>query len=271
LTEKNQNLVVRIATALIALPVVCYLIYRGGWWTASLLGFGAAACAGEYIHITLKSVPPIGWLAVAGAAAAPLFVVWKPEHAAALICAGLSVLMLATWIYHLLNGPLAEAPTRTAQIVMGAVYGGGGMTALMASRNLPDGLWWVVAACTITWLNDTTAYFAGRFLGRHKLYPEVSPNKTWEGFAGGMVGSIGGLFILKYGFFPAITPVDCFVMGTLGGVLGPAGDLCESMLKRAYGVKDSGRIIPGHGGMLDRVDALLFNAPMVLIYVQFAR
>jgi phosphatidate cytidylyltransferase len=271
LTEKNQNLVVRIVTALILLPIICYVLYRGGWWTAGLLAIAAAACAGEYINITLKSVPPMGWLAVVGAGLSPLFVTWKPEHATALICAGLSVLVLATWIYHLLAGPLQDAPTRTAHIVMGAVYGGGGMTALMAVRNLPDGGWWLVAALTITWLNDTTAYFAGRLFGKHKLYPEVSPNKTWEGFAGGMVGSVGGLFILKYVFFPAITPADCFVMGILAGVLGPAGDLCESMLKRAYGVKDSGRIIPGHGGMLDRVDALLFNAPMVLIYVQFAR
>ena len=99
----------------------------------------------------------------------------------------------------------------------------------------------------------------------------MSPNKTWEGFAGGMVGSIGGLFIVKYGFFSGMTWLDCVAMGLLGGVLGPAGDLCESMLKRSYKVKDSGKMIPGHGGMLDRVDALLFNAPMVLLWVQFAR
>jgi phosphatidate cytidylyltransferase len=175
-------------------------------------------------------------------------------------------------VWHLLTGPLEDAPTRTAHIVMGCGYGGGGMTALMAVRNLDNGgAWWLVAALTITWMNDTCAYFAGRLFGRHKLYPEVSPNKTWEGFFGGMLGSIAGLFILKYGFFDQVTVADCIVMGVLGGVLGPAGDLCESMLKRSYGVKDSGKIIPGHGGMLDRVDALLFNAPMVLIYVQFAR
>jgi phosphatidate cytidylyltransferase len=271
LTEKNQNLVVRIVTALVALPIILYLLYRGSWWTAGLLGFGAAACTGEYIHITLKELKAVGWLAIAGAGAAPFFVVWRPHHAAALVCAGLALLMLAAWAYHLLEGPLEDGPTRAAHVVMGAVYGGGGMTALMAVRNLEDGGWWLVAALTITWMNDTFAYFAGRLFGRHKLYVEVSPNKTWEGFAGGMVGSVVGLFILKYGFFPAITVADCVVMGVLGGVLGPAGDLCESMLKRAYGVKDSGKIIPGHGGMLDRVDALLFNAPMVLIYVQFAR
>ena len=115
------------------------------------------------------------------------------------------------------------------------------------------------------------AYFFGRFLGKHKLYPEVSPAKTWEGFFGGFVGSIGFLFLQKAFFFSHLTVVDCLVLGILGGILGPAGDLCESMLKRAYGVKDSGTIIPGHGGMLDRIDALIFNGPMVLLYVQFVR
>ncbi len=88
---------------------------------------------------------------------------------------------------------------------------------------------------------------------------------------GGFVGAIGFLFVQRAFFFPTLTVIDCFVLGGLGSVLGPAGDLCESMLKRAYGVKDSGVIIPGHGGMLDRIDALIFNAPMVFLYVVFLR
>lgn len=271
MTDKNRNLLVRVVTALVLLPLVLYALYLGGYAAAALLGFAAAACTGEYIKITLKELSPIGWLAVLGSGVGPIFVVWQPASAAALVCASLGALMLAAWVWHLLKGPLQDAPTRTAHIITGAIYGCGGMTALMATRNLEGGMWWLVSALTITWANDTFAYFAGRFLGRHKLYPEVSPNKTWEGFAGGMVGSIVGLFVVKYGFFASMTVVDCLVMGVLAGVLGPAGDLCESMIKRAYGVKDSGRIIPGHGGMLDRVDALLFNAPMVLLWVQFAR
>jgi phosphatidate cytidylyltransferase len=136
---------------------------------------------------------------------------------------------------------------------------------------MQDGNAWCVAALTITWSNDTSAYFAGRFLGRHKLYPEVSPNKTWEGFAGGMVGSVIGMFIARGFFFPVFTVTDCLLLGVFGGIFGPMGDLVESMLKRAYGVKDSGRIIPGHGGILDRIDALLFNAPLVFVYVTFFR
>ena len=271
MTDKNKNLLIRIVSALVLLPLVLFLLYKGSWFTAVLLCWGAASSAGEYAKITLKELPPIAWLAIVGAGALPFFVVWHPWQAPAMACGVFGVVIIGSWLWHLFKGPIAEAPTRVAHLMTAVIYGGGGMTALMAIRNLPDGGWWVVCALVVTWMNDTTAYFAGRLLGKHKLYPEVSPNKTWEGFAGGMVGSIGGLFIVKFGFFPSMTVADCVVMGVLGGILGPSGDLCESMLKRAYGVKDSGKMIPGHGGMLDRVDALLFNAPMVLLWVQFAR
>jgi len=103
------------------------------------------------------------------------------------------------------------------------------------------------------------------------MAPAISPNKTWEGFAGGLVGSVGGMFIARAVAFPGLTPLDCSVLGLAGGLLGPLGDLSESQLKRAYQVKDSGKIIPGHGGLLDRVDALLFNAPAVYLYVTVVR
>jgi phosphatidate cytidylyltransferase len=131
----------------------------------------------------------------------------------------------------------------------------------------PDGLAWVYVTLIITWANDTSAYFVGKLLGRHKLYASVSPNKTWEGFIGGAIGSIVGLFVARAVAFHFLTGADCLAVGLLGGMLGPIGDLAESMLKRAYDVKDSGKILPGHGGLLDRIDALIFNAPAVLLYV----
>jgi phosphatidate cytidylyltransferase len=270
-TEKNKNLLLRVISAFTLLPIVLYLLYAGGWWSAALFGFAAGACAWEYTTITLKRVSPVGWFTVGMAAAMPFLPVAEPTQAAALIAGATGAVLFAGWSWHLVRGPLPEAPTHTAQLLMAFIYGHGGLTALSALRLLPDGGWWVVAALVITWGNDTMAYFFGRFLGKHKLYPEVSPNKTWEGFAGGFVGAIGFLLVQKHFFFPALSLVDCLVLGVLGSILGPAGDLCESMLKRASGVKDSGVIIPGHGGMLDRIDALIFNAPMVLLYVQFVR
>jgi phosphatidate cytidylyltransferase len=270
-TEKNRNLILRLVTALVLLPGVLFLLYQGGIWAGVLLGFAAGVCAYEYITITLKGMTPVAWVVVALAGVMPLLPVTAPASAAEAALGLTGLVLFAGWTWHLLFGPVPDAPVRTAHLLTAFVYGSGGLASLAALRVLPDGGWWVIAALVITWGNDTSAYFAGRFLGRHKLYPAVSPNKTWEGFAGGFVGAIGFLLIQRAFFFPGLTIVDCLVLGTVGSFLGPAGDLCESMLKRAYGVKDSGFIIPGHGGMLDRIDALIFNAPMVLLYVQFMR
>jgi phosphatidate cytidylyltransferase len=131
-----------------------------------------------------------------------------------------------------------------------------------------DGAWWVVLVCSVTWLNDTGAYFAGRAFGKHKMLPKASPKKTWEGFAGGMAASIASMFVIRAIGFPTVhlTPLDCLGIGIPAGILGPMGDLSESILKRALGVKDSGNILPGHGGMLDRIDALLFNSVLIFAY-----
>lgn len=271
MTEKNQNLLLRVVSAVVLLPVVLFLLSKGGYFTAALLGVAAAACTREYLLITMKALSPIGWAVVATSGLMPALVVFRPHDAAALISGATGLVLFSAWVWHLLNGPLQEGAQRTAHLLTGYIYGHGGLTALMALRQYEEGGWWVVAALVITWGNDTAAYFFGRFLGKHKLYPEVSPSKSWEGFFGGFVGAIGFMFVQRQFFAPFLTVTDCIFLGTCGSLLGPAGDLCESMLKRAYGVKDSGSIIPGHGGMLDRVDALIFNAPMVLLYVQFLR
>jgi phosphatidate cytidylyltransferase len=270
--EKNQNLAIRVASALVLLPIILFLLFRGGLFSAGLLAVAAAVCAGEYYTIVYKRLWPAAWVGLLVALLLPLLPALAPVRAAEAAYWILAAFFFFAWVYHLLaGGPLQEAPTRAAHLLTGCMYGAVGMMALSALRLREDGFWWVFAALVITWLNDTMAYFAGRFLGRRKLYPAVSPNKTWEGFLGGLAGSVLGLFILRAVAFPGLTVVDCLVLGVLGGLLGPMGDLCESMLKRAYGVKDSSRLVPGHGGMLDRIDALLFNAPLVFLYVNFVR
>jgi phosphatidate cytidylyltransferase len=116
---------------------------------------------------------------------------------------------------------------------------------------------------------DTGAYAAGRTLGRdkrHRFAPRISPNKTVEGFIGGLVAAIGGAAACKYRFFPELNLIHGLILGGLIGLLGPIGDLVESMLKRGAGEKNSGIIMPGHGGMLDRVDSVLFCAPLLYFY-----
>lgn len=276
MNEKNRNLLLRAVSALLLLPVVLLLVGLGGPYSAGLLGVAAAAGTSEYYSITLRRLSPAAWVGIVVAGVLPFLPLRDPSRtgeAAFWLVAGF---MIFAMVYHLLRGAeRQDAPTKVGHLLTGLLYGSVGMTAVSAVRLMPNGMEWAIAAMVITWANDTAAYFAGRFLGRHKLLVEVSPNKTWEGFIGGMVGSVGGMLIARevlplFNLVP-FTVVDCVLLGVGGAVLGPMGDLCESMLKRTYGTKDSGWLIPGHGGLLDRVDALLFNAPLVFAYVKFLR
>jgi len=271
LSEKNRNLLLRVVSAAVLLPVVIVLLVKGGLWSSFLLGTAAAICVAEYYLVAFKQLSPACWIAVAAAFAMPLFPFRQPEVAGALALWTTAAVFIVAWSYQLLLGHLESAVVTAAQLITGFLFGALGLTALSWLRHGPDGLQWVFCALIATWGNDTAAYFIGRFFGKRKLFPSVSPNKTWEGFAGGMAGSITGMFVAKATFFNTLTVADCLIVGVFTGVIGPIGDLSESMLKRTYQVKDSSRIIPGHGGVLDRIDALIFNAPAVLFYAQFLR
>lgn len=118
----------------------------------------------------------------------------------------------------------------------------------------------------LIWTNDTMAYFTGRMFGRNKLYESLSPKKTWEGFFGGMIFTIIVAFVLQHFNFIRKDAIDAVMIGLLVSVFGTIGDLFESMMKRQAGVKDSGIILPGHGGLLDRFDAFLLAIPFVFVY-----
>lgn len=134
-------------------------------------------------------------------------------------------------------------------------------------RTLPGGWIWIVFMLAGTWVSDTAAYLVGKFLGRRPLALSLSPGKTLEGAAGGILGS----FLVVIGFiliYPSLPRLPLLLLGLLVGVAAQVGDLVESAFKRQVGVKDSGNLIPGHGGMLDRLDSMLFTAPLVYYYVQ---
>jgi len=139
-------------------------------------------------------------------------------------------------------------------------------------RLLPEGASWVLQACVLSWGSDTGAYFAGRFLGKKKLYEQVSPKKTWAGAIGGVFSATLMALGFQHFFGPTnLSMVELTVVGAVASILGQTGDLCESLLKRSVGVKDSGKIMPGHGGLLDRIDALLFVSPFLLAYAVVVR
>jgi phosphatidate cytidylyltransferase len=127
----------------------------------------------------------------------------------------------------------------------------------------------VVTVFVSLWVCDTFAYFAGRFFGRHKLFERVSPNKTWEGAIAGYVGGVAIFLISQNFLLPYMTVGSAFVCGSIIGIFGQVGDLVESLLKRDAGVKDSSALIPGHGGVLDRFDSLMFVAPLLFLYLRF--
>ena len=289
MTAQNRNLIVRVVTALVLLPLVLWLIWKGGLAFAILIAVAAGMCALE-LNLLPSSLPApdpagkksvvqeeieelelesavvtgAGIASVAGAVLLPLlYEVNLGFLSTRWVLAAVLIIAFADSLFF--EEKLENAPRRIGMAVLGVVYPGLLLSALVPLRGLDRGEWWIILALTVTWLNDTGAYFAGRAFGRRKLYPRISPSKTWEGAIGGAAGSILGALIVQQFWLPRLPAWGAALVGVGAAVLGPIGDLSESMLKRAFGAKDSGRLLPGHGGILDRIDALLFNAPFVLL------
>jgi phosphatidate cytidylyltransferase len=187
---------------------------------------------------------------------------------AASLCV-LPATMIVPAVYYLFRfRDLQTVMQRAGLTTLGLVYAAVLLTYLaLLKRDAPHGGSWVLLTLMTAWFGDTGAYFAGRFLGRTKLYPAMSPGKTRAGAVGGLAGSFLAAVLANLWFFKELGWVHGAVVTLCGGALGQTGDLVESMLKRAFGVKDSGRILPGHGGILDRIDAVLFIAPFMYAYV----
>jgi len=171
-------------------------------------------------------------------------------------------------IYLLFRRHKEEAFTSWSWTIAGILYIGWLLSHLVALRGLDDGRNWVFFVLFVTWLSDTAAFFVGRRFGRRKLAPLVSPSKTWAGTIGGIGGgiAISTLFVTPTIFQLPILPWQAITLSIATSVLGQVGDLVESLLKRNLGVKDSGTLMPGHGGILDRIDSLLFASVVIYYY-----
>lgn len=144
-----------------------------------------------------------------------------------------------------------------------------GMDASLVERSNALGGLTVLAIMVTIWTCDSAAYYAGRALGRHKLFERISPKKTWEGSIAGALGAVAAMIGMGQWFLPYLTVADAVIIGLIVGIFGQLGDLAESHIKRDAGVKDSSHLIPGHGGLFDRFDSLLFAAPLVYLYLNF--
>ena len=269
-----MNLLLRVISAVVLLPVVLVLIHLGGDFTFGLLAVAGAICLYEYGSIVARGDKIARATFVLIGALVILVGMRVGDATLAFLSIHLGTLAIAI-LFTVRTGEFSTTWPRMGALAFGIPYVGLGVIAIYRLRAFGNSLetWaaptWLYVALLATWSNDTFAYFAGRAFGKHKLYEKVSPKKTWEGFLGGAVGSVAMLFLVK-ALFPSAFGhfhwADLVWIGAPASVLGPLGDLAESLMKRNYGVKDSGHTIPGHGGMLDRVDALFFVAPWVLLY-----
>ncbi len=262
---KLDNLVVRLLTVA---PLVPLLILAITWRRPEAV-FGIVFAASivallEFFGMAIKDDATDRWVGVGLGAALALVIYWGGGLVVALVPA----LVILPAIYYLFRfKDLATVMQRFGLTTLGLVYAGLLLMFLaLQKRDLPNGGDWVLLTLMTAWFGDTGAYFAGRFLGKTKLYPAISPGKTRAGAVGGLLGSFGGAVLANLWFFPELGWVHGAFVTVIGGALGQTGDLVESMLKRAFGVKDSGKILPGHGGILDRIDAVLFIAPFAYAY-----
>lgn len=153
-----------------------------------------------------------------------------------------------------------------AKLIMGIFYIGLLFPHLSLIRGMHFGKQWVFFVLVVTFMGDTAAYYGGSYFGRHKLYPKVSPGKTIEGAMACFIGNIAAALTFRKYFLNHVEVYHCLILALALGIMGQLGDLCESMIKRGAGVKDSGKLLPGHGGMLDRIDSILFSAPFLYYY-----
>ncbi|RLC99097.1 MAG: hypothetical protein DRI77_03550 [Chloroflexi bacterium] len=268
----------RFLSAAVLLPVVFTCIYLGALPFLILVTLLLTLAEIEFCQLMARGgfhpVPIFGlglvWLSLADAYLKAQF----PALGLELLQPGLTLLLLGSLSWQLFHRH--ESPvTDWALTVIGGLYLGLCGACIIGLRGLrPDGLWWTLTAIPAILLADTGAYFFGRAWGRHKLAPTLSPGKTWEGYLAGVV--VGGLLTAllaslwhaQAGTVIAVTGLHGLVLGVLIAIFAPLGDLAVSMVKRQVGAKDSGTIIPGHGGALDRVDSVLWAAVIGYYYVQ---
>jgi phosphatidate cytidylyltransferase len=267
----------RIITALILIPLVLLLVFLGPKWLVTLAVAAVATMAAwEYLGLAEKTGanPPRAAVLLAILALFAGNSAWPDQTAAVL-----GALSLGLLVYCIFSRPVEQVLADSATAIFGLLYAGFTLTALPALIAQTNGPSLVVFLLCVVWAGDIAALYVGRAWGHHKLAPKLSPNKSWEGSAASVAGSLlvaGGLLWLAHLFVTQWDrvwlsyPEDVWYWLALAVVVNVAaqvGDLAESALKRSAGVKDSGTLLPGHGGVLDRIDALLLAAP-VLWYAQ---
>jgi phosphatidate cytidylyltransferase len=256
------NLRIRVASATVLVPTVVAAVWFGDIWFLGLILVGVALLAREWAEMSARRAALGVALAIGAAVAISVIVAFRGHY-------------YITWPVVIIGALAAAlmargAVERRADAAYGVIYIAPAVIAMIWLRRMDAGLSWTLLLFTVTWFADIFAFVTGSIFKGPKLWPRYSPNKTWAGFFGGLVaaalGAVGIVALSRA--LPALPDLHlawptAAAIGLLGGLATMAGDLWESMLKRRFGVKDSGDLIPGHGGMLDRVDGLMFAAIVV--------
>jgi phosphatidate cytidylyltransferase len=249
-------LVSRVLVALVGVPVVLLIVWAGGWWVFALAGVAAVLALHEY-SLMIRTLRPVILAAYTGAL---LSLLGAQLGGLDWTAAGFLSTMVLAFLLHWIATTRQSATVTIAATVLGAAWVGLCLAHLLLLREIPhDGKLATFTVLIAVWAGDIGAFFAGRLIGRHKLAPALSPGKTWEGFLFGTATTIFVAFVALYKEDYLSIP-QSILLGAVIAVAAPLGDLFESALKRDMQVKDSGRLLAAHGGVLDRIDSLLFAA-----------
>jgi phosphatidate cytidylyltransferase len=249
----------RVATALVLIPVVVWLVLKAPWWAfATVLAAVGLLAFHEFDRIASlqrgmgQGVTRAGWPGMA----AGLALLFAPDPFLVVALAAVVAMTLALRV-----SDLTRALPSASAFLLGIVYIFGAWRCAGLLRDINPH--WLMIALLVSWAGDTAALYTGKAFGKHKLAPHVSPGKTWEGSLGSVVGAAIAASIYAYYLIPAEPMAVVLVIAAVANVAGQAGDLCESAFKRGAEIKDSGTMLPGHGGWLDRIDSTLFTVPVV--------
>jgi len=257
----------RVLTAFVGIPLLIGIIYFAPSWVFTILILFVALVSLNEFYTMMRPK------------AAEVIVFFNYLLTALLFCSllGKGLLYIGVFPFFVIL-PLAFFMFRYSKghpkmvdiggIILGPFYICLPLAFLAIIARLPQGHLWVFFILAITFAGDTCSFYVGRFFGRHKL-TRISPGKTWEGALGGLIANVVSAGVYAWLFFPSLSVNSLMVLGIIIGISGQVGDLAESMLKRMSNTKDSGNILPGHGGMLDRIDSFLFAIPVLYVYLNY--
>ncbi len=255
-------LVERMVVGVILIPLAALVICLGGWPYALAITAMLCIAGWEYWRMMHNGGFHPSLLLLIGGIMVLALVKQIPYQIGNEFTFSLVVLTSMTVSVFRFEGGLEQPASNFAFNIAGLVYLGWIGSYLIALRNLPDGIWWVALTLPAAWVADIGAFFIGSQIGKHRLAPRVSPRKSWEGYFGGLPFAVAwstGLAWIAQGQVAAISPAKGAVLGLAIGLTSPLGDLFESLLKRQFGIKDTSRILPGHGGVMDRIDSTLWT------------